>query len=311
MTTPIHNTHQSGITWKTPHGSIRVLPERGRVLGIEVGGQESLWTPAESSAPWNLGGERLWIGPEADWHWLRLGEPDFAFYKVQPALDPDIWSVGQLREGFFSASVEIDVRSPHRDAHLKVRLTRSIESLPPESLAEVGPSIAFLTTTGLEILGGTHGQPVDLWSILQVPAGGEVVVPVSQGAAPRDYFKPCPRSELTSRDGNFHVKLAGRSQFKLGFQPGRIRGPISYGRPVPGGILSLQRSFPVHPAATYCDSPMSDLSSQGDAVQIYCDDGSFGGFGEIEHRSPAIRCGVGPQILSETTITTLSITPTR
>jgi len=299
------NTHQ---TWKTKDGTIRVLPERGRVQGIEIGGHEALWSPPEVTAPWNLGGERLWIGPEADWHWLRLGEPDFAFYKVQPALDPDIWSVGQLSDGFFSASVDIDVQSPHRDAHLKVRLTRSIQLLPPESLAEADPSIAFLTTTGVEILGGTHGQPVDLWSILQVPAGGEIVVPISPGAAPRDYFKPAPQSELSSREGNFHVKLSGRSQFKIGFQPDQIRGPISYDRPVPDGILRLQRSFPVHAALSYCDSPLSDLSSQGDAVQIYCDDGSFGGFGEMEHRSPAIRRGIGPQALSETTITTLSIT---
>jgi hypothetical protein len=87
------------------------------------------------TASWNLGGERLWIGPEADWHWQSLGKPDFAHYKVPPALDLDIWTVEQSRDGFFAGSVDITVNSAHRDANVKVRLTRSVELLSVENLA--------------------------------------------------------------------------------------------------------------------------------------------------------------------------------
>lgn len=42
--------------WITPSGTIRLLPERGRLLGIEVHGHQALWQPASVDAQWNLGG---------------------------------------------------------------------------------------------------------------------------------------------------------------------------------------------------------------------------------------------------------------
>ena len=53
----------------------------------------------------------------------------------------------------------------------------------------------------------------------------------------------------------------------------------------------------------YCDAPLHALDTQGDAFQFYCNDGAFGPFGELEHRTPAIFCGTGPQRLSETATT--------
>ncbi len=305
MITPLPASNQPVITWKTSHGSIRIVPGRGRVLGMEISGHESLWTPAENSAQWNLGGERLWIGPEADWHWLRLGEPDFAFYKVPPALDPDLWSVEQLRDGFFSGSLEVEVRSPHRDAHLKVRLTRSFELLPVEDLAAPASGIALRTTTGMEILDGTHGQPVDLWSLLQIRSGGSLLIPSVGHALPRDYFSPAPASEFSVHPTYTEIHIRCIAMFKLGLAAAHSAGRIAYARPVPGGHLILTRSFPVYPDLFYCDSPLDALDTQGDALQFFCDDGSFGGFGEMEHRSPALRCGVGPQSFTEVATTRL------
>lgn len=295
------------ITWKTKVGSVRVLPERGRVLGIETGGHEALWSPPEVTAEWNLGGERLWIGPEADWHWLHLGTTDFANYKVQPALDPDIWAVGQSREGFFSGSVDIAVRSPHRDAHVKVRLTRSVELLPEENLAAPKSGIALRTCTGMEILDGTPGQPVDFWSLLQIRPGGTLLIPGVGPAVPRDYFSPAPPSEFAVHPACTEIHIRCAAMFKLGISAAHSAGRIAYARPVPGGQLVLARYFPVYPDLFYCDSPMDALDTQGDALQFFCDDGSFGGFGELEHRSPALRCGTGPQSISEVATTRLML----
>jgi hypothetical protein len=293
------------ITWKSEAGSVRVLPSRGRVVSLETGGHEALWSPPEVTASWNLGGERLWIGPEADWHWQRLGTPDFAHYKVPPALDPDIWSVEQSREGFFSGSVEIAVNSPHRDANVKVGLTRSVELLPAEDLTAPMSGIALRTCTGLEILDGTPGQPVDFWSILQIRSGGSLLIPSVGPAVPRDYFSPTPASEVSVHPAYTEIHIRGTAMFKLGISAAHSAGRIAYARPVPGGQLVLARHFPVYPELFYCDSPMDALDTQGDALQFFCDDGSFGGFGELEHRSPALRCGVGPQSFTEVATTLL------
>ncbi|MCX6970726.1 MAG: hypothetical protein NTV93_11350 [Verrucomicrobia bacterium] len=294
-------------TWKTESGSVSISPERGRVLGIEVAGHQALWSPPEVTAAWNLGGERLWIGPEADWHWQRLGTPDFAHYKVPPALDPDIWSVEQSRDGFFSGSVDIAVRSPHRDAHLTVRLTRSVELLPVEDLAAPGSGIALRTCTGMEILDGTPGQPVDFWSLLQIRSGGSLLIPSVGRAVPRDYFSPTPPSELSVHPTHTEIHIRGLAIFKTGISAAHSAGRVAYARPVQGGQLVLARSFPVYPELFYCDSPLDALDTQGDALQFFCDDGSFGGFGELEHRSPALRCGIGPQSFAEVATTRLML----
>jgi len=144
-------TKQPVITWETSQGSVHILPERGRVLRIEAAVPEALWSPPQVTASWNLGGERLWIGPEADWHWQRLGTPDFAHYKVAPALDPDNWSVEDSREGFFSGLVELAVGSPHRDANVNVRFTRSVELVLAVGRKSVWPMIASIVAPGARL----------------------------------------------------------------------------------------------------------------------------------------------------------------
>lgn len=295
------------ISWKTEAGSIRVLPERGRVLGIEVSGHQALWSPPEVTASWNLGGERLWIGPEADWHWQSLDKPDFAHYKVPPALDLDIWTVEQSRDGFFAGSVDITVNSAHRDANVKVRLTRSVELLSVENLAPPRSGISLRTCTGMEILDGTPGQPVDFWSLLQIRPGGSLLIPSVGRAVPRDYFSPTPASEFSVHPAYTEIQIRCAAMFKLGISPAHSAGRVAYARPVPGGQMVLERFFPVYPDLFYCDSPLDALDTQGDALQFFCDDGSFGGFGELEHRSPALRCGIGPQSCTEVATTRLML----
>ncbi len=291
------------ITWQTANGSVRVLPERGRVLDIVTGGHSALWRPEPPPFPWCLGGERLWFGPEADWNWLKLGTPDFANYEVPPALNPDLWTVTETRDGFFSSTLEIELRCPHRDAFVKLRVSRSVEWLPPELFAEPAPGVGLRTSTEMEILGGTSGQPVDFWSLLQVPLGGRMIVPSCGRAAPRDYFAPTPAGDISVHSTHVEIAMRGAAAFKLGVAPSHATGRIAYARPLANGHLVLVRSFPVHPELRYCDSPMHASGAQGDALQFYCDDRKIGPFGEMEHRTPAIVCGAGPQRLAETAIT--------
>jgi hypothetical protein len=245
----------SHIQWKTESGSVSISPERGRVLGIELAGHQALWSPATSDAPWNLGGERLWIGPEVDWFWQRVGKPDFSLYQVPADLNPDRWSVTRRDADSCCGEIEVSLQSAHRDARVRLGISRAFE-LNPTSGIESRGGLSFRISTALEILDGTAGQPVDLWSILQVLFGGSMIIPT-----------------------------------------------VAYARPIGSDWLVLERSFPLHPALRYCDSPMDLPGTQGDALQFFNDDGSFGCFGEMEHRSPVLVCGEGPQTLTESTIT--------
>jgi len=299
MTTPQH--------WKSEAGTVRVLPGRGRLLDMTIGGHSSLWSPEPPPFAWCLGGERLWFGPEADWFWQRLGSLDFAHYKVPAVLDPDLWTVDEERDGYFRATLQPTLRSAHRDAFVSLRVTRSMELLPPDMMAGPTGGLGLLTSTTMEILDGTPGQPVDFWSLLQVPLGGRMIVPTVGTGAPRDYFKPTPAGEVVVHPTHAEIAMRGIAAFKLGIPPTQAAGRLAYVRPVDGGHLVLVRSCPVHSGLRYCDSPLHAPDTQGDAFQFYCDDGSFGPFAELEHRTPALVCGTGPQRLVETAITRLML----
>ena len=301
------DSHEQPIIWSTPRGRISLLPSRGRILQIEAAGQPCLWNPPQATAEWNLGGERLWIGPEPSWFWKQTARVDFEQYQVPPGLDPDLWSVRAVSGDACEATLPLDLHCHHEDRHLRLEIHRRFELLDEKALALRGAAVGFAATTTLEIKDGTPGQSADLWSVIQVPVGGEMRMPLVGPARPRDYFDPCPSSEMDEADGYLSLKIGGPAMFKIGVGPARVAGRIAYVRPVGNHWLVLERSFPVHAALPYCDAPLDAQGTQGDAAQFFNDGGKFGVFGEMEHRSPAIHCGSGPQLITETTITTAAL----
>lgn len=292
---------------KSAHGSASILPERGRVLQIETGGHEAFWNPPEVTAAWNLGGERLWLGPEASWFWKMTDKVDFDHYQVPPGLDPDTWQVGTSGVGSAACDLKLHLASVHSGNQLDLALRRRFELLADSGMARGTTGIGLRISTTLEIIAGTQGQPVDLWSIVQVPFGGKFHIPAAKRPEARNYFAPCPDDETVMSAGVFTIRVGGAAMFKIGINPCQSAGRMAYVRQVEGGWLVLTRSFPLHPALSYCDAPLDAQGTQGDAAQFFNDGGMFGSFGEMEHRSPALICGQGPQSYTETTITTLAL----
>lgn len=250
---------------------------RGRVLQVTVGGYDAFWTDPDATG-WNVGGDRLWLGPEWAWYWTDLSTYDVTTHTVQEAIDPGPWEVRGT-----TARNELTLRHLHGGGDVRATVTRRVEVADPDAVAWPCDA-AYAATATVELHDPPPDAAVSLWSLVQVPPGGLVTIP---GAAdPRDYFDPAP-PRTWRRDGDaVVVALGGDALFKLGVAPGPSR--YAYARPLGGGRhLVVARSFRTEPGAAYPDVPLSALDSPGDAVEVFCDGGRLGVFSEVEHHSPA------------------------
>ncbi|MFN2464231.1 MAG: hypothetical protein ABR573_10065 [Candidatus Dormibacteria bacterium] len=274
----------AAITWGDTSAGLVVWPERGRVLQGYAGGHSIFWT-ATSTDGWNVGGERLWLGPEAAWFWRRAGSVDIADHEVQAAMDPGTWRVAGATSESWRAEQDATVRRLADGAAFRVRGHRNWSIFAPSR----GAGFGYRTTTELEVE-GPAGQPISLWTLAQVPAGGLAMVSTAGTAPIRSYFGPFPDGAIAQQRGLIRMTVSGKRRWKAGVGPDVATGRMAYVRPVQGGALMLMREFSVDPSLPYPDAP-AHADGQGDAVQVFIDDGTYGGFGELEHHgAPGVTC---------------------
>jgi hypothetical protein len=291
--------------WKLPGGTITLLPLCGRVLQVEVADCGAYWVNAGWTGDWNAGGDRLWLAPEVDWHWKTRKAADFAQYEVQGTVDPGAWDLVAQSGDFCQVRQNARLRNRHRQSEVTVEMSRCF------SVAELSEApffkswLAYRTDNEVTIVKGTRGQRLGLWSLLQVPGGGEVIIAGRESPAFRTHFGCVPKALLKHRRQETRFEITGRHQFKVGLSAAVLTGRMAYVRPVNEGYLVIYRQFFPQPWRTYCDVPMQDLKSQGDAVQIYNDGGEFGGFGEMEYHSPMIEVGRGTDRLLDSNLTVI------
>jgi hypothetical protein len=186
----------------------------------------------------------------------------------------------------------------HGGGDVRARVSRSFRLVDP---APYGAAVAYAATARLDLLDPPDDAAVTLWSLVQVPPGGDAYVP--RAADPRDYFDPAPAGAWSRMDDGVRVHLGGDALFKLGFAPRAGVDRYAYVRRLPDGRhLVVARYFRVEPGAAYSDVPLHDRESPGDAVEVFCDGGRLGGFSEVEHHSPAATAA-RPGVTDESVLT--------
>jgi hypothetical protein len=116
---------------------------------------------------------------------------------------------------------------------------------------------------------------------------------VHENISVRDYgptnFNTVPPERISFGNDWVSVKIDGKYRCKLGFAPWAARSGIAFLQYEPGseaGTLFL-KEFNVESDGIYLDHPWEKAYDYGDAIQMYNDDGRFGGFCEIECHGPA------------------------
>ena len=278
-----------------------VLPFSGRVMGLyPEEGLNVLWTnPALNSIVeakrllsgnfWtNLGGDRTWISPEIELFIKNMAQP-MDSYCVPRAVDPGCYSILSQKDNEITLINEMAVEFFRSKCKTSLILQKQIKPLYlPDFDLPSGISAA-----GYELectLYAPENASADIrpavWNLLQVPGGGEIVVPLKNSQPPAPFFG----EQAYKQDKGLVSALvpAMREGYKFGIHADNCCGMMLYLNSKGSKPFLIVRQFDVHNAKEYFDVSFEHPENRGFSQQIYVDNGSFGSFGEMEHHSPAV-----------------------
>lgn len=300
----------------TPDGTrLLVLPHGGRVLGLFSAKDDTnfYWTHSalESiktarsfyrSSQWhNSGGDRTWLAPEVD-----LFFPDYPKldnYFQQRSLDPGSYEFVGTKDGFELVNrFAIHLSRSARSLHLKITKRfgpaanplRHERGLNLENIAYAG----YTQYTSLELIGisrRTHDR-VGLWNLIQMPHGGDMLIPTFGRAEPCHLFSTVgtiPPRDLIATDHLIRYRMRQKGEHKISVRAVSVCNRIGYLYRTDGQWALIIRNFVVNPSGDYVDVPWTDPNHFGFAVQACNVNGHLGVFSELEYHTPAIGYGTG------------------
>ena len=296
-----------------PDGSVvLLLPYGGRVLGVFAPNSEEnfYWThPALESGDtakafyasdvWkNSGGDRTWLAPEVDIFFPNF--PNMDKYFQPRELDPGKFEVRKTDAG------------PRLVNRLSLTLSRSKQKVDLEIAKSVGPApnplryekglklegleyAGYTQYTALEMIGESAKSDarVGLWNLVQMPHGGDLLVPTYVRAVPKVCFGNIPPEDLVVDDRLVRYKMRQKGEHKLEIRAVATTGRVGYLYPAGERWALIIRNFAVNPSGEYVDAPWKDTEDLGYSTQACNVNSALGCFSELEYHIPAIGGGTG------------------
>lgn len=289
------------------HGSITIAQHGARVLACGL-----------PDVPGNLfyendthtGGDRLWIAPEVAYFWpsLEKARQDPIKYAHTPeAVDPAHYQVTEETDRFVQLNTTMALTDTRNGANIAFEVRRTIATAgPPPTLPEGLACVSFTITNDLAMKHGDDGALVGAWDILQVPPTGTLICPTTRRAEVTSYYDPFGEKHVQVEDHRVRFLIDRQRRIKMGIPADATTGRMAYYRVVDGVATLIVRLFNALPGESYVDVPRSAAPTQRlgtDALQAYCDDGTFGDFGEMEYHDPALVVGQTVPCRTSTCIT--------
>jgi hypothetical protein len=294
-------------TWNNPDGSgVLVLPYGGRILGLFApeSSQNFLWThPAlqsiesakafyQSDGWHNSGGDRTWIAPEVDFFLPHFPSTDIYFQPRE--LDPGSYRLtyesGNLTlTNRFSSRLSRSGRTAHLQLTKRLMPARNpLRNSRPE-LAEKLAYAGYSLSSRLELTDEEEDPPrVGLWSLLQMPFSGELVIPTLSKSAVHIYMGRIDAEDLSVIEGLIRYRTRSVGEHKLGVPAAVVIGRVGYFYTQSGESCLVIRNFQVNPSEEYIDVPWHNTQCDGAAVEACNVNSKLGSFSELEYHAPAI-----------------------
>jgi hypothetical protein len=299
--------------FESPDGTrVLVLPHGGRVLGLfsPQSGKNFYWThSALESVPtarafyagdqWhNSGGDRTWLAPEVD-----LFFPDFPKvdqYFQQRSLDPGRYQVVEGLAGFKLVN-RLTVSLSRFKSDVTLRITKSFGPAPNPLRYERGLDLPGLEYAGytqhttLELLGRSQATKarVGLWNLVQMPHGGDLLIPTYSRSELRLIMGAIPPQDLIVGERLIRYRMRQPGEQKISLRAITACGRVAYIYNDGKEWCLIIRNFAVNPSGEYVDVPWSDPTHCGFSTQACNVNSGLGRFSELEYHIPAIGHGTG------------------
>jgi uncharacterized protein DUF6786 len=294
-------------SWESPDGSrVLLLPHGGRVLGLfaPCDDENFLWTHAaltdvESAGTFyrgeqwhNSGGDRTWLAPEVDFFFPNY--PQLDKYWQQRELDPGHFKAVR-NNGNFSLKNHASLLLSRPQCTIELEITKSVSAaLNPLRYDTEGNTTAtkyagytLRTTLQLRDMHGDDSK-VGLWNLLQMPHGGDLLVPTVSRSVPKIYMGTIGPKDLIVGEHLVRYKMRASGEHKLGIRAVAITGRVGYIYDAAGETSLVIRNFAVNPSGEYVDVPWAEPSNFGFAFQACNVNSNLGAFSELEYHVPAV-----------------------
>ena len=254
-----------------------------------------------SAKEWNVGGDRIWIAPE-----IQYNVPDrgafWESYSIPPSVDPGNYQIRMTDGGNCTLSQSMVLEAHNIASGIKeLQLERTIGKAanPIRFLSKEKELMREVTYIGYQHqvnLSETKADDLmtEIWDLVQLKAEGRMIIPSSSLLEYIDYFDPMPKDYHRTGANYNEFRITGKQQYKVGLKAAHILGRPSYFSHLPDGRAYLVIcNFFNNPSSVYSEEPPGLVGEKGQSIHIYNDDGSFGGFAELECNGQTIGGSTG------------------
>ena len=141
------------------------------------------------------------------------------------------------------------------------------------------------------IFGRTTKVQIGLWSLVQMPHGGDLLLPTFSRNKPRHIFSTVgtiPKEDLRVSEHLVRYRMRQKGGHKISLRAAYMTGRAGYLYRSGSQWSLVVRNFKVNPSGEYVDVPWNEPGRMGFAVQACNVNNGLGAFSEFEYHTPAI-----------------------
>ena len=301
--------------FESPDGTrLLLLPHGARILGLYAPESEAnfYWVSPKmedvkaaqgvfGGDGWqNTGGDRTWLTPELD-----IFFPDYPKAQCHwepPQLDASDYEVSRDGQGVRMArKITLSLARPGREVELELAKTVGPAACPFRHESEMQETLSGLKYAGytqrttLELLGDGARDPLALgiWNLIQLPHGGDLLVPTYYQTKPLVLFGETPAETLVISERLVRWSVNYPGEHKIALRAMATTGRVGYLYRQGEEWALVVRNFFVNPSGEYVDVPKNNPDDLGYSINAVNVDSALGDFCEMEYHAPAIEAGLG------------------